>query len=277
MRRAALFVLLAGLVLAASACGERSEPTGPTVKLYPVTVTPSGGAAVTLQRAPARVAAIGPSAGAIVSALENGAQNRPKILTATDANDSRLGAFHPDLVVTTGSAPRTSAPVYPLSQTSIRDAEDDIVDVGSLLGRPLQARGMVERIERDRRTVKNKVGNLPRTSAFLDTGFFITVPTHSLAGEILSEAGGRSIAGADPGQSPFDVGLLHKRNPAFYLATSDSGITLKDLRRNPRTKTLPAVRNGHFGIVPALYLQSGPDLGTGLLAIAKLLHPDAFR
>ena len=212
-----------------------------------------------------------------MSALESGAKSRPQILTTTDANDSRLAAFHPELVITTGSAPRTSAPVYSLSQTSIRDAEDDIVDVGSMLGRPLQARGMVERIERDRKTVAHKVENLPRTSTFLDTGFFITVPTHSLAGEILSEAGGRSIAGADPGQSPFDVGLLHKRNPSFYLATSDSGITLKDLRKNPRTKDLPAVRNGHFGIVPSLYLQSGPDIGTGLLAVAKLLHPDAFR
>ena len=242
------------------------------MKLFPVSV-----AGITLDRAPARVAAVGPSAATVVTALERSAGNAPKLLTATDPGDSRIESFHPDLVVATGSAPRTSAPVYALSQDSIRGAEHGIVDLGSLLGRPLQARNMVGSIERQRRRVEQKVANLTPASAFLDTGFFITVPKQSLAGDILSEAGGRSIAGANPGSGPFDIDLLHRRNPDFYLATSASGISLKDLRKNPRTKTLLAVKNGHFGMVPASDLQPGPDIGAGLLAVAKVLHPDAFR
>jgi ABC-type Fe3+-hydroxamate transport system substrate-binding protein len=277
MRRAALLVFLAGLVLAASACGERAEPTGMNVKLFPVTVSRPGESPITMDRAPARAAACAPVASSLVNGLTQGA-GAPKILTATCTNGSAqaLAGFRPDLVIST-SPIQASAPVYVLPQGSIREAERGIVDVGALLGRPLQARGMVDRIETRRRTVQQKVATLPRTSVFLDTGFFITEPAHSLAGDILSVAGGRSIAGANPGQGPYDLGLLHAKNPDFYLATSDSGITLKDLRKNPRTRDLRAVKAGSFGIVPASYFQPGPDTGNGLLAVAKLLHPDAFR
>jgi ABC-type Fe3+-hydroxamate transport system substrate-binding protein len=277
MRRAALPILLAGLALTVSACGERPEPTGPNVKLFPVSVSPPGGSPITLPQAPARVAAVGPPSASLVTALEQGARNAPRILRANDAGDARLESFHPDLVIATSSVPRTSAPVYSLPQDSIRDAEHGIVDVGSLLGRPLAARNMVARIESERRTVQHKVASLPRTSVFLDTGFFITVPAHSLPGDILSEGGGKSVADANPGSGPFDVDALHRRNPDFYLVTSDSGISLKDLRKNPRTKDLRAVRDGHFGVVPASYLQPGPDIGPGVLAVAHLLHADAFR
>jgi ABC-type Fe3+-hydroxamate transport system substrate-binding protein len=271
MRRAALLVFLAGLLLAASACGERSEPTGSTIKLFPVT---AGG--ITLQRRPTRVTAVGPQAISLVKALE-GSSGHIKLQTMNSLGVGQLRSFHPDLLVTSESPGNTTVPVYEVSATSIRDAESAIVDVGALLGRPLQARAMVRRIEADRRAVQRKVANLPPTTTFLDTGFFITLPAQSLPGDILSQAGGKSVAGANPGGSPFDTLLLHTKNPDFYLATSDSGISLKDLRRNPRTKTLRAVREGHFGIVPASYLQPGPDIGSGLVTIAKLLHPDAFR
>jgi ABC-type Fe3+-hydroxamate transport system substrate-binding protein len=275
MRRAAVFAVLAGTVLLAAACGEKAEPTGAHVKLFPVTVSAGSGSPLILDRAPERVATLGAPAAALVSALEKGAATRPTILNAVSAD--QLSSFHPDLVISAGAGPSTQGPEYVLQQDSITSAERGIVDVGSLLGRPLQARAMLERIEGQRRTVERKVGSLPRMRVFLDTGFFITVPTHSLAGDILSQAGGRSVAGQSPGPGPYDLRLLRRKNPDFYLATSDSGITLKDLRRNPRTRSLRAVRLRHFGIIPASYLQAGPDIGAGLFAVAKLLHPNAFR
>jgi ABC-type Fe3+-hydroxamate transport system substrate-binding protein len=275
MRRAAIFALLAGTVLLAAACGEKAEPTGTHVSLFPVTVSAGSGSPLTLDRAPARVATLGAPAAALVSALEKGAATRPAILNAVSAD--QLGSFRPDLIISAGAGPSTQGPEYVLQQDSISSAERGIVDVGSLLGRPLQARAMLEHIEGQRRTVEHKVRNLPRMKVFLDTGFYITVPTHSLAGDILSRAGGRSVAGESPGAGPYDLTLLRRKNPDFYLATSASGISLKDLRKNPRTRVLRAVRLGHFGIVPASYLQPGPDIGAGLVAVAKLLHPHAFR
>lgn len=275
MKRAAVFAVLAGTVLLAAACGEKAEPTGARVNLFPVTVSAGGSSPLTLDRAPARVATLGASAAALVSALEKGAAARPTILNAVSAD--QLSSFRPDLVISAGAGSSTPGPEYVLQQDSITSAERGIVDVGSLLGRPLQARAMLEHIEGQRKTVEHKVGNLPRMRVFLDTGFYITVPTNSLAGDILSQAGGKSVAGRNPGPGPYDLALLRRRNPDFYLATSDSGIALKDLRRNPRTRGLRAVRLGHFGIIPASYLQPGPDIGAGLFAVAKLLHPNAFR
>jgi len=288
MKRIAILSLLAALALTASACGERPEPTGATVKLFPVTVSRPGESPIVLGHAPQRVLVLTPASIPQVKALEQGAASGPKDATASGVGRNQLPpdirSHPPDVVIASSGAENSAlaqaakaAPVYVLPQGSIREGERGIVDTGALLGRPLQARQMVTQIEAQRTMVQRKVVNLPRTSVFLDNGFFTTAPSHSLAGDIISEAGGESVAGANPGPGPFDLGLLHRKNLDFYLATSDSGVTLKDLRRNPRTKTLKAVRNGHFGTVQASYLQPGPDIGTGLLAVAKLLHPDAFR
>lgn len=281
MRRAALLVFLAGLVLVASACGERAEPTGQTVQLFPVTVR-----GITLQHAPARVAAIGSPAVSVVKALLPGAEpgvQKPRLLAEPSVDAGRLRAFRPDIVIDSSGQSAAElqrlarAPVYTFSPSSIRDTEEGILDTGALVGDPLQARRINEDIEHKRTEVQREVGNLPPTSVFLDTGFFITVPAHSLAGDILSEAGGKSVAGANPGAGPYDLERLRRDNPDFYLATSDSGITLKDLRKNARTKDLRAVRAGNFGIVQSSSLQPGPEIGAGLVAVAKLLHPDAVR
>jgi ABC-type Fe3+-hydroxamate transport system substrate-binding protein len=61
------------------------------------------------------------------------------------------------------------------------------------------------------------------------------------------------------------------------VATADSGTSLKKLRADPRTKRLTAVRSGRFGVVRDSLLQPGPQVGTALEQIARILHPDAFR
>jgi ABC-type Fe3+-hydroxamate transport system substrate-binding protein len=281
VRKIAILVVLAGLALAASACGERSEPTGPTVKLFPVTVNGTGGSPIALQHAPARVVACKSVASALVNTLEQGARSRPEIRDVACGGAGGVGqtlpGFRPDVVIASDlSRWYGKGPVYSIPEGSIRDAESGIVSVGALLGLPLQARAMVQHIEAKRLEVRRKVENLPRISVFLDTGFYITVSSNSFAGQLISEAGGQNVAGASPGVTP-DLGLLHRKNPDYYLATSDSGISLKDLRKNPRTRTLRAVRAGHFAIVPSSYLDPGPNIGNAIETIARLLHPNAFR
>jgi ABC-type Fe3+-hydroxamate transport system substrate-binding protein len=69
---------------------------------------------------------------------------------------------------------------------------------------------------------------------------------------------------------------LLRLDPQVYLATSDAEVTLKDLRSG-RTRKLRAVRNGRFAIANQALLQAGPRIGDGLMQVARLLHPDAFR
>jgi ABC-type Fe3+-hydroxamate transport system substrate-binding protein len=52
---------------------------------------------------------------------------------------------------------------------------------------------------------------------------------------------------------------------------------LKQLRKGPRTRKLEAVRTGRVVTIDDRLLTPGPGVGAGLVAVARALHPDAFR
>lgn len=286
--RAGLALCALVLALGATACGERAEPTGPNLPLFPVTVKRTGASPIVLQQQPKRVAAVTPAAIRVVAALEAAARgHRPILLDLSSEVDiGDLRHFKPNLIVASTEAdPRdleqaaraTKAPVYTLPQDSIRDVLGGLTDLGALLGRELEARQLDSDIAAKVQFVRMRVASEKKVSVFVDTGLFVTVPANSLVGDLVGQAGGESVAGAEPGPTPFDLSRLRRLNPDFYLATSDSGTSLRDLRKSPSTRTLKAVREGHFGIVRSSLLEPGPQLGDGLVAVARFLHPDAFR
>ena len=150
-------------------------------------------------------------------------------------------------------------------------------ELGLLAGRPVQAREAVQAIQSRQAKIEQRLAGVKPVKVFVDTGFFGTVGDNSLLGDLVRRAGGANVAGANPESGPFDLGALARLAPAVYLATSDSGTTLKKLRRNPRTKNLPAVRSGRFYVVDARLVQPGRQLGRALATIGRLLHPNAFR
>ena len=248
-------------------CGQRSEPTGPSVDLYPVTVEQASGPAVVVDAAPNRVAALTADAASLVSSV---------LGREVSASKSAEGA---DLVVTT---PESLQPkprgAYVAPTGSIDEVERALTDLGLLLDRPIAARQLVELIETKRGLVHERVRNTKPVTVFVDTGFFGTVSSDSLLGNLIEEAGGTNIAGSTPRAGPFDVRRLVQLNPDFYLTTSDSGTTLADLRRDPRTRQLKAIKtNNHFAQLAARVVRPGGQIGTELVAIARYLHPDAFR
>jgi len=135
----------------------------------------------------------------------------------------------------------------------------------------------VRKIEDDRRKVERALAKAPAVSVFVDTGYFTTVSDQSLAGDLIRIAHGRNVAGSSQGSAPFDLDALRQADPDVYVATSDANVSLADLRKDPRTRGLRAVRRGRFATVDASLLLPGPRVGDALLAIARLLHPDAFR
>ena len=289
MGRVAWIAAAALLVLAVTACGERSEPTGPNAALYPVTIaSPSGGRPL-VARAPARrIAVIAPSVQAILVDLgaarqiagtpvaRNGSLRvtelrglRPDLIVASSTTDDRLLA----------QAARTvpKALVYQAPDDSIRGVEGTITALGLLTGRPGAASRLVRGIEEKRGLVARRLAGARGVSVFVDKGFFTTVSDQSLVGDMLREVHARNIAGDAAQIGPLDPEQLARLDPAWYLATSDSGTTLAKLRRNPRTRKLAAVQAGRFAIVSARLLEPGPAVGAGLLTLARRLHPDAFR
>ena len=280
---AAALALLAG----GTACGERKEPTGPLVQVYPVTVQGASEAPTVVHSVPRRIVPLGAGPRRILRAL--GLERR----TVT-VNDSLVGLplvdqikrARPDLILASSDADpldlaraktATHAAVYVELDNSMSDVEHSIDEIGLLTGEAVAARKVSGSIERARRRVAAKLSGYPLVPTFVDLGNFTTVPTRSLFGDLLAEAHGRSVAGPSPEQGPFPLGRLAKLNPQAYIATSAGGTTLAQLRQNPATAHLPAVRMNRFAIIPSRLVAPGPDVGAALTQIARFLNPAAFR
>ena len=152
-----------------------------------------------------------------------------------------------------------------------------ITQLGLLLGKPVEARSLVREIQARERQVDLALAREPIVSVFVDTGYFTTVPDQSLIGDVIRIAHGRNVAGGNPEPGPFDLEELARADPDFYLATSDANVALANLRLDPRTKKLRAIRRGKFAIADIALLAPGPHIGDGIVEVARLLHPDAFR
>jgi iron complex transport system substrate-binding protein len=284
MGRLALAAVAAALLLGATACGERHEPTGPDASLYPVTIT-TGDRPLVVARPAARIAVLDQPAQQIVEGL--GAGRRIVVRAPeTHINFAALKRAKPDLIVASGGADErdlsrasalTHAQIYVAPGDSIHRVEQAITELGLLTGRPVQARALVRRIEAQRHAVDRRLARKPDVTVFVDTGLFTTISDQSLMGDVIREAHGRNVAADAAAGEPIDPSELRQLDPDVYMATADAQLTLADLKRNPRTRNLRAVRDGRFVTIDTDVLQPGPAIGNGLLVVARLLHPDAFR
>jgi iron complex transport system substrate-binding protein len=298
-RVASICALLAAAILGAG-CGERAEPTGPLPQTYPVSVRGVGDRPVVLKTRPSRIVAVDPGSAELLLALGvgdrlvgvpegvSGAGKAEKIVRPTGQLEvDPIVALKPDLIVATPAtdeldlaraARESGAEVYVQPAASIENVEEGTIDLGFLVGEAARARQLVGTIERKVAVVEDQLANVEPVMVFVDTGFFITVPERSLLGDLVAKAKGKSVAGPTPGAGPFPLADLSRLNPDVYLATSDSGIRLAVLKANPATRSLKAVRKKRVRIVPEeLVTRAGPRIADGLEAVARALHPDAFR
>lgn len=294
MRRAALLAAVGAVALAASACGERSEPTGSSVSPYPVTVQGAGENPTTLDRQPGRIAPLDPAVATMLIELNAekqlvGLPRRgagPSIWRLTGTALARaLVRLHPDLIVASsatdpidlaraGRAAHTS--VYLIPEESVADIDQAVTQLGLLTNRGVVARALVRSNRRAERQVAVAVENEPVLRVFVDTGGFTTVSSRTLISDVIAIAHGRNVAGRHPEAGVFSLHRLAKLDPQVYL-TSDPAATLRYLRSNRKTRKLTAVRTGRvYRISPRFLLPDG-DLADRLLGIARLLHPDALH
>jgi cobalamin transport system substrate-binding protein len=271
-------------VLAATGCGERDEPTEATSGVYPVTVAGGNDRPVTIAAPAQRIALLDRADEATITAL--GAADRIAGIPLDSEGRLRVSALrqlHADIVIApSNSSQRTlseaaaasNAPVYVTPDTSIREVERAITDLGVITGQPTAARRQVSLIERKRRALASRLGDRARTAVFVDLGNFHGASDQTLIGDMVRVTRGRNVAGDANGGVPA-IGELVRADPAVYVATSASGTTLHSLRRNRRTRHLGAVRRDRFVIIDSRLLLPGPAIAEGLEKLARALHPDA--
>lgn len=290
------------MALLSAACGERSEPIGTVAQTYPVAVHGAGDRPTVLKQRAERIVVLDPGPTETLVALGVGprvvgvpdgfakgaAQSASSVVRRTGQVDvDAVVRLKPDLIVATSTideldlarAQRESgAAVYVQPDNSILNVEQGTIDLGFLTGEAAEARRLVGKIEVRVARVQDRMTEVAPVSVFVDTGFFITVSRRSLLGDLVRIAKGESIAGESPGQGPFPIKDIVKADPDVYLATSDAGVTLASLREQDGLRKINAVRKHRVDVVPAgLVTRPGARIGAGLMAVAKALHPDAFR
>ena len=299
MDRRTLALALLTAALSAAGCGERAEPIGELEQPYPVTAQGAGDQPAIAGERPERIVALDPGSAELLVSLGVGkrlvgvpfeiqAAGTTAVVRNTGQIDVEAAVgLEPDLVVATPATDRvdvarieraTGAPVYIQPSLSIEDVERAALELGFLVGEPVTARRLVGELRRQTAALDELLAGTVTVTVFVDTGFFITVPAdRSLLGELIRRANGENIAGDTAGLGPFDLGELRRLDPDVYLTTSDSETSLRTLRKNPKTRTLTAVREGRVVVVPVdLVLRAGPRIAKAYAIVARALHPDAF-
>jgi len=285
VRAASLTAVVVVLLLAGTACGQRSEPTGALVQSYPVTVQGGGDRPTVVRSAPKRIVPVGAGPRAVLDGLALG--KRVVKVNDTLVGLPLVGAIRhakPDLIVASSDTDpldlararsATGAAVYVEQSNSVDDIVQAIGEIGLLTGKPVDARRLTAQIEAQRQAVAKDVAGTPLITSFVDTGGFSTISSRSLLGNLIELSHGASVAGASPEQGPFPLSRLVQADPDVYLATAGSGRTLQQLRGHAALRKMKAVRTGRFTLLPADASVAGPGVGRALQQVARILHPDA--
>jgi iron complex transport system substrate-binding protein len=282
------------VAVVAGGCGERSEPVGELPQTYPVVVRGAGDRPTVASKAPERIVALDPGSAELIAAL--GAGDRLVGVPAdvdVDATEvvSSIGRVNvdavirlePDLVVGTPStdqldltraARESGAITYVQPDGSIADVERGAIELGFLLGAAPEARRLVADIRRRSDEIESRVANERVVPTFIDTGFLITVGERSLPGDLVRRARGGNVAGTNPGPEPFQPCQVVRLGARVVLVVAErrQRTPSDEFRACPGGRRVRLVR-----LKPALVLRAGPNVPAALEAVAKALHPNAFR
>jgi len=298
MRRSFLPLVMLPVLAVAAGCGFKSEPTGAVAPL-PVRVQDGAGRTVTVDTRPARIVSLDPGLTAWLYALgagprvvaRSGAETYPKAALKLPAighqgaaDSGRILAHRPDLVIApfglsaanaASLARAVKAPVYVAGAPTIPTVQHDVLALAGLLGVPQRGQMLVHRMRGQLRAVHDAVAGEHAVRVFVDQGAFVTIDPGSIAASEIAAAGGKNAAGCEDSSHPLTRAQLVKAAPGVYLAVPGT-TTLADLRSDPATRRLPAVRSGNFHLVSAASLEdTGPRIAAAVRRLARILHPQS--
>ena len=285
LRRLPLLALLPVLALPLflTACGAKSEPTGASVRLFPLSVHGADGRLVTLQAKPRSIAVAGQSSIALAAALRLAVTR-----VGTGSGDLDLGLLRrlkPQLALVGSGITRIAVEqaralgvaVYTVPDRTLDGVAQALSDVSLLAGVPLRGRSERAQLVDQREAVRTALAAVSPVRVFIDLGHFSTASDGSFIGHIIGEAGGIDVAGPDVQEGPFPLKRLRRLKPEVLVIGTNSRLTLAKLRHDPATRWLPAVQSGRLVRVDIKLLEPGPAAAEGLRQLATALHPDAFR
>jgi iron complex transport system substrate-binding protein len=227
-------------------------------------------------------------------------ESLPKVGALIDPDTERILSLRPDLVVVYGSQNEVEARFkragiqtfnYRHAATdAVLGTLDIITELGAATGREAQAHELVVRITTGLENVRKRVAGLDRPRTLLVIGRqpaalqgIYVAGGSGFLNELLEIAGGQNVFEDIKRESvqPSSETLL-RRAPDMLLelrATQPAGnYPANDLEVWNVLASIPAVRDHHVhAVVGDHVVVAGPRLAQGAEAIARVLHPDAFK
>ena len=230
-----------------------------------------------------------------VSALSNypeAAKRKAKVGSYVTPDFEKIVSLKPDLIVATGVGntrevvdrlDKLGFPSYVIFPKNIDGVLKSIEHLGQVLDREKEAARVVEGMKKRRERVVERIKGYPRPKVFLLVGEspIVTVGKGSFADDLIRLAGGDNIAGNQREMYPrWGMEEVLQRAPEVILisAMNPRGDYQKVLQEWSRWKSLPAVKQGRIYTVDSDVVdRPSPRIIDGLEAIARILHPEAFR
>jgi iron complex transport system substrate-binding protein len=265
-----------------------------------------GGQTITLAAPPRRIISLVPSATELIFALGGearlvgvtdycdfppAARQKPSVGGMIDPSLETMVAMRPDLVIATDSGNqretfvqlhRLGIPVYQVHATRVAEAMDVLRRMGGLTGRQAAVAELSARLQARIDAVVRAVRGRPRPRVLyvLWPEPLIVPGRDALVTELIQLAGGDSITAAEANDYPrYSLEAAVARAPeVIVLARHGTGTGPLPRQQWDRLANLPAVRAGRVHPLDGnLVHRYGPRMVDGLEALARVVHPEAFR
>jgi iron complex transport system substrate-binding protein len=274
------------------------------VRAAPIVLTDDLGRSVVLSAAPKRIVSLEPSVTEVLYAV--GAQNRvvadddysdyppaarwkPHVNGIGPSRETMIG-LKPDLIIlfdqtfTRAKANQWSieyrAPVLVLAAATYQGVESDIATIGGLAGDPARTQAVLRRMNSALELVERAVRNRPRPRVFAVVWDrpLMTAGRGSFIDNLIGLAGGVNVAASTAvGYPTYSPERLVSDAPEIILGGTVGGVVTRTADPGLANLNLSAIKNGRCYEIPDDWTsRPGPRLSLGLVAVARVLHPEAF-
>ncbi len=271
-----------------------------------VLVRDEAGRQVRLSPSPRRIVTLMPSLTEVVFALGLGrrlvgvaqysdyppaAKRLPRVGSYVSPNLERIVALAPELVLASKDGnpawmvDRLAAmgiAVYVTAPGRPQDLPASLARLGRVCGAPAAGRVLARRLEQSFRRVARRLKGVRPVPVLMVIGShpLISVGRGTINHYLVRMAGGRNIAAAAPGRWP-KLSLeyvLQARPRVVVVSTMERGQHLRAVMDYWRSLPGLAGNPGYrvASIQSDLIDRPGPRLGTGLVTLARILHPERF-
>ncbi|MCC5438619.1 ABC transporter substrate-binding protein [Clostridium botulinum] len=268
-----------------------------------IKITDSYGKELAFEKAPERIVSLSPGATETIYALnkENTLVGRSdfddyptavsKIKSVGGVKDpsiEKITELKPDLVI--GGAHFSKDTVKKLEDLGIKvavlyGAEDldgaykNIMDISTILGVTEKGQTIVDGMKKKVESVENKVKSLNKSKIYYMVDFGkadFSAGGDTFIGKMIEKAGGDNIAKDTKGWN-YSFEKIVENKPEMIIL-SDKFNTKKNFLTADKYKELPALKaNKVYEIDDNMLLRQGPRQADGLEALAKIIHPEAFK